>query len=50
MDYADQECLLDLINDLVSYENIEGNNPEKMLKTLSKVLKLFLDHRKVKVY
>lgn len=50
MDYADQECLLDLVSDLVSCENLEEKNPEKMLKDLSKVLTVFLKNRKVKIY
>lgn len=50
MDYADQECLLDLISDLVSCENLKENNPEKMLKDLSRVLILYSMIRTVKIY
>lgn len=50
MDYADQECLLDLISDLVSCEDLKENNPEKMLKDLSQVLLIFSMNRKVKIY
>lgn len=50
MDCADQECLLDLISDLVSCEDLKENNPEKMLKDLSQVLLIFSMNRKVKIY
>lgn len=50
MDYADQECLLDLISDLVSCEDLKENNPEKMLQDLSQVLLIFSMNRKVKIY